>query len=86
MEPSRGEYNLTYLQQVQGGGRVATMVEVVMLRVTQVEEIVEIAGSAGLLAVLDMHQDVFNRFHNHREIQRLHLVTFPNPDQPDPDP
>ena len=38
------------------------MVGLVMYRVAQVEEIVAIAGSAGLLAVLDMHQDVFNRF------------------------
>ena len=28
----------------------------------QVEEIVRIAGERGILSILDMHQDVFNRF------------------------
>jgi len=41
LEPTRGEYNMTYMAQV--------------------EEIVRIAGERGILSVLDMHQDVFNR-------------------------
>ena len=43
---------------------------------SKVEEIVRIAGERGILSVLDMHQDVFNRFKYYLNYMDMHQDVF----------